>query len=222
MATQTEPRLPLSRDRILQAALGLADESGIESLTMRKLGQLLGFEAMSLYNHVANKDDVLDGILDLVLDESELPSPAGDWHSAIRSSAISVHAALRRHPWACNLVMAPARIRPARLRYMDSLLGRLREAGFSAETTYHAYHVLDAHIFGFSLWEASHSYNAAQVTNMVAEFERMIPVDVYPYLHEHGQQHLTEGPHHEVSAFEFGLDLIIDGLKKIRGTEQAP
>ena len=94
MATQTEPRLPLSRDRILQAALELADEGGIESLTMRKLGQVLGFEAMSLYNHVANKDDVLDGILDLVLDETELPSPAGDWHTAIRSSAISVHQAL--------------------------------------------------------------------------------------------------------------------------------
>ena len=99
---------------------------------------------------------------------------------------------------------------------MDSLLGRLREAGFSAETTYHAYHVLDAHIFGFSLWQASHSYNAAQVADMAAEFERMIPVDVYPYLHEHGEQHFTEGPHREVSAFEFGLDLILDGLEKIR------
>jgi len=91
MATQTEPRLPLSRDRILRAALALADEGGIDALTMRKLGQVLGFEAMSLYNHVANKDDVLDGILDLVLDESEPPSPAGDWHTAIRNSAISVH-----------------------------------------------------------------------------------------------------------------------------------
>src|SRR6266480_1481431 len=104
MATQTEPRLPLNRDRILQAALELADEGGIESLTMRKLGQALGFEAMSLYNHVANKDDVLDGILDLVLAESEPPSPAGDWHAAIRSSAISVYQTLRRHPWACNVV----------------------------------------------------------------------------------------------------------------------
>src|SRR6266852_6369644 len=155
MATQTEPRLPLSRDRILRAALELADESGIESLTMRRLGQALGFEAMSLYNHVTNKDDVLDGILDLVLEESEMPPPAGEWDTAIRSSAISVHQALRRHPWACNLLMAPTRIRPARLRYMGSLLGLLREAGFSAETTYHAYHVLDAHIFGFSLWQTS-------------------------------------------------------------------
>ncbi len=216
MATQTEPRLPLSRDRIFQAARDLADEGGIESLTMRKLGQVLGFEAMSLYNHVVNKDDVLDGILDLVLDESELPSPAGEWNTAIRSSAISVHQGLTRHPWACPLLMSPGRIRPARLRYMDSLLGRLREAGFSAETTYHAYHVLDAHIFGFSLWQANHSYNAAQVSDMVAEFARTIPANEYPYLHEHGQQHLAKGPHHDVSAFEFGLDFILDGLQRIR------
>ena len=217
MATQTEPRLPLSRDRILHTALDLADEHGIESLTMRKLGQALGFEAMSLYNHVANKDDVLDGILDLVLAEGEPPSPAGDWDTAVRKSAISVHQALRRHPWACTLVMVPARIRPARLRYMDSLLGRLRE-GFPAETTYHAYHVLDAHIFGFALWQASHSYNAAEVSDFVATFERMIPAAEYPYLHEHGLQHLTDGPVHDVSAFEFGLDLILDGLKKIHAT----
>lgn len=216
MAARTEPRLPLSRERILRAALEVADETGIESLTMRKLGRLLGFEAMSLYNHVANKDDVLDGILDLVLAETELPSPAGDWAAAVRQSAISVHQALRRHPWACGLLMSPGRIRPARLGYMDLLLGRLREAGFSAETTYHAYHVLDAHIFGFSLWQASHSYAPADVSTMVAMFERLIPADEYPYLHEHGQQHLAEGPHREVSAFEFGLDFILEGLEKIR------
>src|SRR6266550_5430939 len=218
MATQTEPRLPLNRDRILQAALELVDEGGIESLTMRKLGQALGFEAMSLYNHVANKDDVLDGILDLVLGESEPPSPAGDWDSAIRTSAISVHEALGRHPWSCTLLMAPEHARPARVRYMDLLLGRLREAGFSAETTYTAYHVLDAHIFGFSLWETSHTYTAEEVSNFEAKFAQTITADAYPYLHEHAQQHFSEGPHREVSAFEFGLDLILDGLKKVHDT----
>jgi AcrR family transcriptional regulator len=218
MATSTEPRLPLSRDRILRAALELVDQGGIESLTMRKLGQALGFEAMSLYNHVANKDDVLDGILDLVLGESEPPSPAGDWDAAIRTSAISVHEALRRHPWSCTLLMAPARIRPARLRYMDLLLGRLREAGFSAETTYHAYHVLNGHIFGFSLWEASHTYTAEEVSNFEAKFAKTITSDAYPYLHEHAQQHFSDGAHHEVSAFELGLDLIVDGLKKVHDT----
>jgi AcrR family transcriptional regulator len=215
MPTEMKPRLPLSRDRILRAALELVDDGGIDSLTMRKLGQALGFEAMSLYNHVANKDDVIDGILDLVLAESELPSPSGEWDGAVRSSAVSVHAALRRHPWASAVVMAPGRLRPARLRYMDSLLGRIREAGFSAETTYHAYHVLDGHIFGFSLWEASHSYSDADASEMMAAFERTITADEYPYLREHGEQHFAEGPHHDVSAFEFGLDLILDGLKKI-------
>ena len=218
MATQpagTEPRLPLSRDRILRAALDLADESGIESITMRKLGGALGFEAMSLYNHVANKNDVLDGILDLVLAESELPSPAGEWDTAVRSSAISVHEALRRHPWACNLLMTPARIRPARLRYMDSLLGRLREAGFSAETTYHAYHVLDAHIFGFSLWQTGHSMAPISATALEEWMDRLLPPGEYPDLREHARQHFAEGPHREVSAFEFSLDLILDGLRKL-------
>jgi AcrR family transcriptional regulator len=216
MATKTEPRLPLSRDRILQAALELADEGGIESLTMRKLGQALGFEAMSLYNHVAKKDDVLDGILDLVLAETEPPSPTGAWDAAIRTSAISVHEALRRHPWSCALLMSPEHARPARARYMDLLLGRLREAGFSAETTYHAYHVLDAHIFGFSLWETSHTYTPEEASKLAEKFAQTITADTHPYLHEHAQQHFNEGSHHEVRAFEFALDLIVDGLKTIR------
>src|SRR3954471_20858958 len=122
MAAQPQPRLPLSRDRILQAALELVDEHGIDALTMRRLGQELGFEAMSLYNHVANKDDVIDGMLDLVLDEGDLPAAGGDWEASIRESAVSVHASLRRHPWAAAEVMAPGRIRPRRLLYMDALL----------------------------------------------------------------------------------------------------
>jgi len=216
MTRQTDPRvrLPLSRDRILPAALELVDDAGIESLTMRKLGQVLGFEAMSLYNHVANKDDVLDGIVDLVLAETEPPAPGGDWETAVKTSAVSVHEVLRDHSWAAKLLMSPERIRPARLRYMDSLLGRLRKAGFSADTTYHAYHVLDGFIFGFSLWETSHTYTAEQVTDFVAKFAQVITPDQYPYVHEHGQQHMNEGPHRDVSAFEFGLDLILDGLKR--------
>jgi AcrR family transcriptional regulator len=221
MTAKTKPRRRLSRDRILQAALELADASGIESLSMRKLGQRLGFEAMSLYNHVANKDDVLDGILDLVLAETTPPSSSDDWDTAIRESAISVHDALTRHPWACPLLMEPGRIRPARLRYMDLLLGRLREAGFSPETTYTAYHVLDGHIFGFALWESSHSYTAEEISRFAARFADTITPDAYPFLYEHGKQHLNDGPHREVSAFELGLDLIVDGLKKMRVTNEA-
>jgi len=209
-------RRPLSRERILRAALEVADTEGIESLSMRKLARKLGFEAMSLYNHVPSKDDVIDGILDLVLAESTPPVPEGDWDSAIRASAISVYQALKRHPWACSLAMSPEHVRPARLRYMDTLLGRLRDAGFSADATYHAYHVLDAHIFGFSMWGASHTYTPAEVTDLIGMFERMIPADVYPHLHEHALQHLAEGPHHDVSPFELGLDLMLDGLRKLR------
>jgi AcrR family transcriptional regulator len=214
MAAQPEPRLPLSRDRILDSALALVDEHGLESLTMRKLGQELGFEAMSLYNHVANKDDLIDGILDLVLAEGEPPSAVGEWDAAVRRSAVSVHDALRRHPWACPLLMLPGRIRPARLQYMDALLGCLRQAGFSAETTFTAYHVLDGHILGFSLWQASHTYSDLDVAEMTERFKNTITPDAYPYLNEHAQQHFTEGPHSEVRAFEFGLDLILDGLRR--------
>jgi AcrR family transcriptional regulator len=207
-------RRPLTRERILKAALALADESGIEALSMRRLGQVLGYEAMSLYNHVANKDDLIDGILDLVLAEADDPSPTGPWDEAIRTSALSVHRALREHPWACQPLLSGSHIRPARLRYMDRLLGRLRGAGFSADTTYHAYHVLDAHIFGFSLWQAGHSAGSMTMEDVRPLLERLIPADVYPYLHEHGEQHLTPGPHQDVSAFEYGLNFIVEGLKR--------
>ena len=213
----SEPRLPLSRERILESALALVDESGIEALTMRKLGQELGFEALSLYNHVASKDEVLDGILDIVLAEMELPSAGGDWQASVRASALSVHQALRTHSWAAPLMLSPDRILSARLRYMDALMGRLRDGGFSADTTYHAYHVLDGHIFGFSLWETSHSsLSEAQMSDLADWFRERVTPATLPHLFEHGQQHFTEGPHREVSAFEFGLDLILTGLEKLR------
>jgi AcrR family transcriptional regulator len=217
MAAPAKPRLPLSRDRILEAALALADESGIESVTMRKLGQALGFEAMSLYNHVADKDDVLGGIVGLVLREIDPPSATGDWDAAIRDSAISAHDALSRHPWAAGLMLLPAYVSPARLRYMDLLLGRLRDAGLSADVTYHAYHALDAHIFGFSLWQVGHSFKAADLPGLAEEFIQKFPLDDYPHLAEHFAQHLEEGEQHAVSAFEFSLDLILDGLAQLRG-----
>ena len=212
----TSRRKPLNRGRILAAALELVDEQGIEALSMRKLGQSLGYEAMSLYNHVANKDDLLDGILDLVLAEMEPPDPAGGL-PAIRDSSLSAHEALRKHPWAASLLMSPARIRPKRLEFMDALLGALREAGFSTETTYHAYHALDAHIIGFSLWASTHGSIPANIQDDVRGFlDRAIPVDTYPNLHEHGMQHLEDGPHQEVSAFEYSLDLLLDSLERSR------
>src|ERR1043166_6700180 len=209
MSIATTRRKPLSRERILAAALEVVDEQGIEALSMRKLGQSLGYEAMSLYNHVANKDDLLDGILDLVLAEMEPPAPA-DGLTAIRASALSAHEALSRHPWAASMLMSPGGIRPARIEYMEALLASLRSAGLSAETTYHAYHVLDAHIIGFSLWASTHGKKAEHIEDARAWFEETIPVATFPYLHEHGLQHLDGGPHQDVSAFEYGLDLLLE------------
>jgi len=211
----TTRRRPLNRERILAAALELVDEQGIDALSMRKLGQALGgYEAMSLYNHVANKDDLLDGILDLVLAEMEPPDPEGGL-PAIRASALSAHEALKRHPWAATMLMS-ARIRPARIDYMEGLLACLRGAGFSAETTYTAYHVLDAHIIGFSLWASTHGKMPEHIEDARAWFEEMIPVATLPYLHEHGLQHLEDGPHHDVRTFEYALDLLLGGLERSR------
>jgi AcrR family transcriptional regulator len=207
-------RKPLSRDRILETALVLVDEEGIEALSMRKLGQALGYEAMSLYNHVANKDDLLAGILDLVLAEMEPPDPGGGF-PAIRTAALSAHEALRRHPWAASMLMSAGGIRPARIAYMEALLASLRGAGLSADTTYHAYHVIDAHIIGFSLWASTHGKMPEHIEDARAWFEEMVPVATLPYLHEHGLQHLDDGPLHDVSAFEFALDLLLDGLDRL-------
>ena len=211
----TTRRKPLSRERILAAALEVVDKQGIEALSMRKLGQSLGYEAMSLYNHVANKDDLLDGILDLVLAEMEPPAPDGGL-PAIRASALSAHEALKRHPWAATMLMSAARIRPARIQYMEALLASLRNTGLSAETTYHAYHVLDAHIIGFSLWASTHGKMPDNIEDVRAWFDEMIPVATLPHLHEHGLQHLDEGPHHDVSAFESALDLLLGGFERLR------
>lgn len=210
------PRAPLTRERVLNAALRIADEAGIEALSMRKLGQALGYEAMSLYNHVSNKGDLLHGILDLVLAEMEPPDPEGGL-PGIRASALSAHEALKRHPWAANMLMSPAGIRPARIAYMEALLAALRGAGLSAETTYTAYHVLDAHIIGFSLWASTHGSIPANIQDDVRGFlDRAIPVDTYPNLHEHGIQHLEDGPLQDVSAFEYSLDLLLDSLERAR------
>jgi AcrR family transcriptional regulator len=219
--SSAETRIPLSRDRVLRTAVSLADERGIESLTMRRLGQALGVEAMSLYNHVTNKDDILAGIVDLVLSEIELSPALDDWEASLRRTAISAHEALLRHRWACSLILSPAApgLVPARLRYMESLLSRLRDAGFSPELTYHAYHALDSHILGFTLWQLGHSIPTEHPADFIAAFLREFPAEEYPFLAEHIRQHLAEPGRDDQGEgeFEFGLDLILDGLKRRRG-----
>lgn len=208
-------RVPLSRDRVLAAAIRLADERGLEALTMRRLAQDLGVEAMSLYYHVERKDDLLDGILDLAVREIEVPGEGPDWRAAVRGSAISFHEALLRHPWAGSLILSPARVSPARLRYMDALLGRLRAAGFSAEMTHHAYHALDSHIIGYTLWEAGIAIGAADLRDLATTFLSELPEDL-PFLAEHVEQHLAPSSRDDNGEFEFGLDLILDGLERLR------
>jgi len=213
-SARAKPRVRLDKDRVLRAAIQIADKSGIESLSMRKLAQDLGVEAMSVYYYVANKDEILDGILNFVITEFELAIGGPDWKTAIRQSAISAHDVLMRHPWACNLMMSVRRVAPARMRYMESLLRSLREAGFSANMTHHAYHALDSHIIGSTLWEAGYSSN--KDLEDVAKTFVAKTVKEYPYLAEHAEQHMTRSKRKDVPEFEFGLDLILDGLEKIR------
>jgi len=212
-----QPRAPLSRERVLRAALALADEGGIESLSMRKLGQELGVEAMSLYNHVANKDDIQDGIVEIVLSEIEMPSDEADWKSAIRQTAISAHEVFVRHRWACSLMMRVPRVSPVRMRWMESVLRTLREAGFSADMTHHAYHALDSHITGFTLWQVSMPFETKEeLVDLAKAFLPEIPADEYPYVIEHAEQHLAPSSPDGRTEFEFGLDLILDGLGRLR------
>jgi AcrR family transcriptional regulator len=220
MATQTgpsaAPRTPLTRQRVLEAAVALADDSGIESLTMRKLGQALGVEAMSLYYHVANKDTLLDGMVDLVFAEIELPAGT-DWRSAMRRRAISARAALRRHPWAIGLMESRRTPGPANLRHHDAVIGCLRDAGFPVALTAHTYSLLDSYVYGFALQEASLPFTTPQETaelaqSIMAEF----PADAYPHLTELAVEHVLQPGYDYGDEFEFGLDLILDGLERAR------
>jgi AcrR family transcriptional regulator len=211
----TPPRLPLSRERVLGAAIALADSAGIEAITMRRLGQELGVEAMSLYNHVTNKDDLLDGMLDAVLAEYDLLSPASDWRAAVQTIAVSANKTLRRHTWASGLMDSPRTVGEGQLRYMNSLLGCLRAGGFSAEQTHHAYHVIDGHILGYTRRQVNFPIAAADLKTVAQSFLETLPAEQYPDLVEHVIGHL-DGTFESGGGFEFALDLILDGLEKFR------
>jgi AcrR family transcriptional regulator len=213
----TEHRAPLTRDHVLRAAVELADEGGLESVTMRRLAQRLGVEAMSLYHHVRNKQDLMGGMLNAVYEEVEPPSSEGDWRAAMRRSAISFHHALLRHPWACSLLASTIEASPTRLRHMDTVLGRLRRAGFSADMTHHAYHALDSHIVGFTLWLLPYMAVARAQPDYAERFLGELSVDDLPHLVEHIGVHMAPDAPGGVDEFEFGLDLILDGLEGMRG-----
>lgn len=214
--TSRPPREPLTRDRVLRAAVELADEQGLEALSMRRLGQRLGVEAMSLYNHVANKDDVLAGMVELVLAEVENPPRDLPWKEAIRHTAVSSYDAFMRHRWACALAMRVPGYSPVRMQWMEDVLRTFREAGFSPNLTHHAYHALDSHIAGFTLWQVSMPFETREeLLDLAEHFLALIPADRYPYVVEHAHEHLDPPPG-EPREFEFGLDLILDRLEQLR------
>lgn len=209
-------RDPLSRERVLHAALALADIGGIESLTMRKIGQQLQVEAMSLYNHIANKDDILDGIVDLVFREIDVPSDQIDWKDAMHQRAISVRDVLLRHPWATSLMQSRTRPGSATLRHHNAVLGSLRRAGFTIEMAAHAYSVVDGYIYGFALQQIHLPYHTSEDNVMFAEnLLQQFPTTTYPYLAEMLSEHGMKPGYDYAEEFEFGLDLILDGLERL-------
>ena len=230
MANTSDPaaptRSPLNRELILQAAVALADRSGLGSLSMRRLGAELGVEAMSLYNHVANKDEILDGMIDRIMDEIDVPADGIDWKRAMRGRAISAHEVLLRHTWAPALIESRVTSGAARFRHCDAVIGTLRGAGFPIETAYHAFLTLDSYIYGFTQQEVNWPFEREERPEMVEGLAPQILAGEYPHLVEMmeyvldagtgGDERGDAGPYE--TEFAFGLDLILDGLERILNT----
>lgn len=215
--SNAEPRARLTRERVLRTAVALADADGIESLTMRKLGVEVGVEAMSLYRHVANKGDLLDGMIDHVFGEIELPPARADWRIALRRKAFSAREVLSRHRWAIGLMESRAAPGPSTLRHHDAVLGTLRGAGFSIAMAAHAYSLLDSYVYGFALQEASLPFDTAEETADLAQsIQAGFASGEYPHLTELTVEHVLRPGYDYGDEFVFGLDLILDGLERAR------
>ena len=183
---------------------------------MRKLADRLGVEAMSLYHHVSNKDDMLDGMVDLVVEEIELPKPGDEWRAAMRARAVSAHDVFSRHEWAASLMESRTNPGPATLRYYDAVLGCLRRGGFSMALAAHAFSALDAYIYGFGMQEISLPFDGEEEVKEVAEaLLEGFPVDLYPNLYEMIVDHALQPGYNYAAEFEFGLDLILDGFERL-------
>jgi AcrR family transcriptional regulator len=217
-AGRTPRRAPLSRERALTAAIALADADGIEALTMRKLATALGVEAMSLYHHVANKSDILDGMVDLVFAEIDLPVEATDWTTAMRQRAQSLRATLLRHPWAIGIMESRSAPGPATLRHHDAVIGCCRRAGFSVEMSAHAFSLLDSYIYGFVLQEINLPFT--DTDDLVEVLEGMVPEDFaqdYPHFAELTSEYVLRPGYSYADEFAFGLGLVLDGLARAAG-----
>jgi AcrR family transcriptional regulator len=222
MAEPEVRRMPLSRERVLRAAMELADRGGLGSLTMRRLGQELGVEAMSLYKHVANKDEILDGLGELIVAEVDLPAPGDRWKPAMRRRAVSARSVFARHPWATTLLETRANPGAATLRYYDAVIGSLRGGGFSLVLAAHAFSVLDSYLRGFAAQEQSLPFQtSAELTEVTEDILEQFTAADYPHLAEMGVELMTRADYAHADEFEFGLDLILDGLERALERENA-
>jgi AcrR family transcriptional regulator len=215
----TPPRAPLSRERVLDAAVALADQAGVDSLSMRNLAQALGVVPMALYKHVANKDEMLDGMVDVVVGEIDPPLVGTDWKTAVRERVLSARRALLRHPWASRVIESRTDPTPAVLAYMDSMVGLFRAGGFSIDLTHHAMHAMGSRLLGFSqelfddTADAGPEMDAAMLQQMALG---------YPHIAEmvtaitHDDESVVGGGCDDQFEFEFALDLMLDGLERLR------
>jgi AcrR family transcriptional regulator len=210
-------RVPLSRERVLDAAIKLADQGGLESLSMRKLGQELGVEAMAVYYHFANKDEVIDGIVDIVFSQIDLPASGADWKSAMRQRAVSLRDVLLRHRWAIGLMESRRKPGPANLRHHDVVIGSLRSAGLNMPTIAHAYSLVDSYVYGFALFAMNLPFDPSEeVADLGQDVLRAYPVNAYPNLVAYISA-MRPGYNYG-DEFEYGLDLILDGLDRASST----
>jgi AcrR family transcriptional regulator len=202
--------------------MALADERGEAGVTMRAVASRLGVQAMSLYNHVAGREDVLDGMVDAVFGEIDLPAPATDWKEAMRARAASSRAALRRHRWAVGLMDSRKKPGPATLRHHDAVLGALRSGGFSVAMAVHAFSLIDSYIYGFVLQELSLPFaGPAELDEVAGGIVRELPVDAYPHLVE-VTRHAIASAYDYADEFEFGLALILDALRPDEANRSRP
>jgi AcrR family transcriptional regulator len=214
-----EARVPLTRERVLTTAVALADRGGIESLSMRKLAQALDVVPMALYRHVANKDELLDALVDVIIEEIDAPLEGADWKKALRARILSARRALLRHPWASRLMESRKTPTPVVLGYMDSMIGMFRTGGFSLDLTHHALHAMGSRMFGFT----QELFNDTADVDPAAEAEMWGSMaGTYPYIFEifskiSHDDASTVGPGcDDQFEFEFALDLMLDGLDKMR------
>lgn len=207
-------RVPLSRERLLAAAIAIADAGGIDALTMRSVAAELGVKPMSLYHHVANKEAIIDGIIDVVFSEIDLPPEDTDWRSALRHRAQSARAVLRRHPWATPFMESRAHPGPATLRHHDAVLGTLRRGGFPLELAGHAYSLLDCYLYGFAIEEAALPFTPQNLDDAMSGFMGQFQPEEYPHLVEFAMQRVMKPGYDYADEFDFGLELILDGLER--------